>query len=553
MDLNQRRLALSGALLLGLPLAFGPAVYAAKPVNLRHQDVSILQSFNSKSGVAIKELGRNVDFKKTLHVRIQETYSGYDIWAADAVMHIPNGANTGKSLADLTSATKSAHGSMNGTLYLNLKADLANTPAFVFSQSQAQKALQQAQENYQHKTGVKTAVKDQYTQLMVFIDKDQKAHWAYKTGFYADAAKAGERPAKPVYIMDAVSLKVYAQWDDIKTLDNVNGGGFGGNIKMGKLVHDGLEGHVATLDMQRDADSATCYLSNDDVIVKDINTSQIMTFPCAATDPEHNNVFWNADFDAVNDGYSPGNDALFGGQVIKHMYRDWYGMDALTNSDGSPMLLTMIVHLRQYDNAYWDGRQMTFGDGYSMFYPLTSLGVAAHEISHGFTEQHSGLSYWGQSGGMNEAFSDMAAQAAEVYAYGTGNNSWQIGPEIFKAPDEALRYMDQPSKDCHGKTPGSWCSIDDATEYYDGLDVHFSSGVYNRLFYTMGTTAGWDARKAFDVMVQANVNYWTSGSTYSEGACGVISAAKDLGYSTDDVKAALDVVKVDYSTCTDSN
>ncbi len=274
-----------------------------------------------------------------------------------------------------------------------------------------------------------------------------------------------------------------------------------------------------------------------------------MSFPCSAVDPEHNNVYWNADFDAVNDGYSPGNDALFGGQVIKHMYQDWYGMPVLTNSDGTPMMLGMVVHIRNYDNAYWDGQQMTFGDGYSMFYPLTSLGVAAHEISHGFTEQHSNLTYWSQSGGMNEAFSDMAAQAAEVYAYGTGKNSWQIGPEIFKAQDEALRYMDVPSKDCGGKNPGSWCSIDDASEYYDGLDVHFSSGVYNRFFYTLGTTRGWDARKAFDVMVQANSNYWTSNATFSTAACGVIDAAKDLGYSVDDVKAAFDVVKVDYSAC----
>ena len=53
-----------------------------------------------------------------------------------------------------------------------------------------------------------------------------------------------------------------------------------------------------------------------------------------------------------------------------------------------------------------------------------------------------------QSGGMNEAFSDMAAQAAEVYAYGVGKNSWQIGPEIFKEKNKALRYMDMPSKDC---------------------------------------------------------------------------------------------------------
>src|SRR5690606_23439834 len=130
----------------------------------------------------------------------------------------------------------------------------------------------------------------------------------------------------------------------------------------------------------------------------------------------------------VNDGYSPMNDAMFAGLVIKRMYREWYNLPALVEN-GKPMMLTMVVH-NPIDNAYWDGQKMTFGDGVYTFYPLTSLGVRAHEVSHGFTEKNSNLAYYGQSGGMNDSFSDKAAQAAEYYAY--GKNSWEIGPEIFK-------------------------------------------------------------------------------------------------------------------------
>jgi pseudolysin len=555
MEFNQRRLVMSGVLLLGLPIALGQAANAAKPVDLRHQNVSVLQSLVStpdaaKGAIAIKEISRNVDFKNTLHVRIQETFAGYNVWGADAIVHIPNGANTGKTLSAVAGAAKQ-NGTMNGTIYQDLNADLASAPAVVFTQAQAQSALQHGIDTYQQKVGGKTAVSEQQSTLMVFVDKDKKAHWAYKVSFRAEPARINEKPAKPVYIMDAATFTVYASWDDIKTLENVaaDGGGFGGNKKMGKMVYDGLEGNLAKLSMTRDDVSATCFLQNSDVTVKDFTSHKVMSFPCATADSNHNNVYFDADFDAVNDGYSPGNDALFGGQVIKHMYNDWYGIPVLTNPDGTPMMLNMIVHERNYDNAYWDGKQMTFGDGYSMFYPLTSLGVAAHEISHGFTEQHSGLAYYGMSGGMNEAFSDMAAQAAEVYAYGSGKNSWQIGPEIFKAEGKALRYMDKPSKDCNGKTPGSWCSIDDASQYTDWLDVHFSSGVYNHFFYILGTTDGWDAKKAFDVMVHANSNYWTSNSTFNEGACGVISAASDLGFDVKAVMAAFDAVKVDYSSC----
>ncbi len=494
----------------------------------------------------ITEISRSVDFKKTLHVRIQETFSGYQVWGADAVVHIPNGANTAVGLANLETALTNNNGFMNGTLYQNIQADLSGAPAIVFTTEQAQKAVTAAVSNYQRKIGGNVSVSNQQSNLIVYVDENNKAHWAYKVSFLAPAHANGV-PAKPVYIMDAMSFQVYSEWNDIKT-DAAAGGGFGGNQKMGKMVYDGLAGHLAKLDITRKPTKNLCLLQNADVTVTSEKNDKVISFTCKATNPNHNDVFWDGKQDAVNGGYSPGNDALFGGMVIKHMYQDWYNVPVLTNSDGTPMMLNMVVH-SDMDNAYWDGTKMVFGDGIDMFYPLTSLGVAAHEISHGFTEQHSNLNYSGQSGGMNEAYSDMAAQAAEVYAYGDGKNSWQIGPEIFKAANEALRYMDQPSKDCQGKKPGSYCSIDDASQYYSGLDVHYSSGVYNHFFYALGTTSGWTVKQAFDVMVQANSHYWTSTSNFKTAACGVIQAAKDLGFSTDDVKAAFAVVKVDTSAC----
>ncbi|MCV5736521.1 M4 family metallopeptidase, partial [Escherichia coli] len=91
------------------------------------------------------------------------------------------------------------------------------------------------------------------------------------------------------------------------------------------------------------------------------------------------------------------------GKVVYDMYKDWLNTAPLT------FQLQMRVHYRKrYENAFWNGSSMTFGDGASYFYPLVSLDVSAHEVSHGFTEQNSNLIYSGQSGGINEAFSDMA-------------------------------------------------------------------------------------------------------------------------------------------------
>ncbi len=265
MDFNQKKLAL----LLGLPLAFASVAHAAKPVDARH-NLSVLTSLTApsvKSGISATEISRRVDFKKTLHVRIQETFSGYPIFGADAVVHIPNGANTGKSLAEVNSAVVASKGFMNGTVFQGLNIDLAKTPANVFTQGQAQSAMQSAIASYQQKVGGKPEIKNQQSNLMVFIDKNNKAHWAYKVSFLSSPLKANDRPSKPVFIVDAVSFNVFAQWDDIKTdKADVDGGGFGGNIKMGKLVHDGLAGNVAKLGMQRDEATGTCYLQNADVI-----------------------------------------------------------------------------------------------------------------------------------------------------------------------------------------------------------------------------------------------------------------------------------------------
>ncbi|MEH6824032.1 MAG: M4 family metallopeptidase [Motiliproteus sp.] len=83
---------------------------------------------------------------------------------------------------------------------------------------------------------------------------------------------------------------------------------------------------------------------------------------------------------------------------------------------------------------------MTFGDGASIFYPLVSLDVSAHEVSHGFTEQNSNLIYSSQSGGINEAFSDMAGEAAENFMH--RENDFLVGADIFKATGQALASVE---------------------------------------------------------------------------------------------------------------
>jgi hypothetical protein len=81
-------------------------------------------------------------------------------------------------------------------------------------------------------------------------------------------------------------------------------------------------------------------------------------------------------------------------------------------------------------------------------------------------------------------------------------------------------------------------SIDNTANYYDGLDVHYSSGVYNKAFYNLATKPGWNTRTAFQVFARANDLYWTASTNFNQGVCGVQTAASDYGYSVADVTAA---------------
>jgi pseudolysin len=521
------------------------SVFAAKPVDLRGQSPVLLQKFFAPA-LSLQQIKSDIDFTHTTHVRFQQTYRGYPVWGGDAVLHVPNGGlvDSDNSFRKLL-AIKSSQATMNGVIYQNLPADLDGVPAYIFNVAQADKALQQAIQLHHTKGATQHAITENKTRLMVYVDQDNIAHWAFYLTF-VDAGFSG-LPQKPTYILDAVTFHVYQEWDDLKTLDNEAGGGFGGNKKMGQVTYDGLSSHFPQLNLQRDPKTKRCYLQNSDVTVKDMQAKKsVMQFDCTEKSIPHNNLYWSGNLDTINGAYSPGNDALYIGSVIKDMYQKWYGVPVLT-LDGKPMMLNMMVH-EKMENAYWDGKVMVFGDGGKEFYPLVSMGVGAHEISHGFTEQHSNLEYYGQSGGLNEAFSDMASQAAEFYS--TGQNTWQIGAEIMKENETALRYMDEPTKDClPGSKPGDECSISNAKNYSSDLDVHFSSGVFNKMFYLLSTSPMWNTKKAFDVMVLANTNYWTATDNFSAAACGVVDATKKYGYNVDAVMKAFDAVGVKVSRC----
>ncbi|HTM29569.1 MAG TPA: pre-peptidase C-terminal domain-containing protein [Rhodanobacter sp.] len=357
------------------------------------------------------------------------------------------------------------------------------------------------------------AISNQKTDLFVYPQDNGPARLVYRVSYFV----GGANPSRPTAIIDANTGAVIKSWNG---LTDASATGPGGNQKTGQYTY-GTD--YAALDVTQSG--STCTLVNTNVKTYNLNhgTSggSVVSFTCP-----------NSDTDAINGAYSPVNDAHHFGGVVHDMYNAYTGAPPLS------MQLVMKVHYKSnYENAFWDGSAMYFGDGASTFYPLVSLDVTSHEISHGYTEQNSGLEYDGQSGGMNEAYSDIAGEAAEFYDRGAAD--FLVGADIVKTSagiGDALRYMCNPPQD------GG--SIDNAADYTSNLDVHYSSGVYNKSFCVLAKTSGWDVKKAFQVYALANKSYWTATSTFNSGACGVESAATDLGYNANDVVAAFTAVGV---------
>jgi hypothetical protein len=218
--------------------------------------------------------------------------------------------------------------------------------------------------------------------------------------------------------------------------------------------------------------------------------------------------------------------------------------------DGNNTATYIAAHVNTaYDNAYYSDtcKCMFIGDGNS-FYSLGSIDVIGHEMSHGVTAATSNLTYSGESGGLNESASDIGGEVVEAYARagGTGTaipntgNDWMMGKEISKS-GTPLRYMFKPSKD--GSSPNAWSSS------VGGLDVHYSSGPNNRMFYFLSqgsnsssssdyyssyltkqpaAMTGIGSDKAFRIWFKALTTKFTSSTNYATARSKVIQAAEEL-------------------------
>jgi Zn-dependent metalloprotease len=352
--------------------------------------------------------------------------------------------------------------------------------------------------------------------LVVFVTP-KKPVLAYEV--VTSGVKADQTPSVLHSFIDAATGALLDKDDEIKT--GTGNSMYSGTVTLGT---SGSSGNYSMTDPGRGGNWTT-----------DLNgatSGNGTTF----TDPDDT---WGTG--AASNRQTAGVDAHYGTQETWDYYKNVYGRNGIfNNGQGSR---SRVHYGNAYVNAFWDGTQMTYGDGSGNTHPLTAIDVAGHEMSHGVTEASANLNYSGDAGGLNEATSDIFGTSVEFYA----NNSSDVGDYLIgekiniNGNGTPLRYMDKPSKD--GASKDCW------TTSTGGLDPHYSSGPLNHWFYLASegsgaktingvsynsptcdgsTVTGVTREVAAKVWYQTLTTKLTSGSTYKDAREGAITVAKAL-------------------------
>lgn len=246
-------------------------------------------------------------------------------------------------------------------------------------------------------------------------------------------------------------------------------------------------------------------------------------------------------FSATND--APAVDAHYYAGKTYDYYKSTFNRNSY--DDKGSALKSTVHYGSKYNNAFWNGSQMVYGDGDgSTFTPLSGgLDVVAHELTHAVTSSESNLVYQGESGALNEAISDIFGTVVE-YKYQASSADFLIGEDIYtpSVSGDALRSMSNPT---------AYCDPDYYPNRYTGTadngGVHTNSGIINKAAYLIAaggtfhgvTVSGIGIDKLGAIFYRTNTVYLTSSATFSQAKAAAIQSAADLYGSSSAEKTAV--------------
>jgi pseudolysin/vibriolysin len=423
------------------------------------------------------------------HARLQQTYLGVPVLGSEIAVH----------------ATATTFIGFNGQVTINLDG-FDVTPAI-----DGDAALAIAETDHSGRAAVYDA---ETARLVIRPRAGEGADLVWQVSFFNEL-QAGFEPGRWTYFIDAKTSAIVHKFDALTT-GVVQASGPGGNAKTARTWD-------AQLDVDEIPAGPTLYIMQTDrLITRDLDHAEDDSDGASSVGL------------ALDDFPDPAiNDAHGFTEIVLDMMQDWMGHDSL--DDAGMVLISRVHYGTAYGNAFWNGTLMTYGDGSASQYNRTGdINTVGHETNHGFTERHSALVYDGMSGGMNESFSDVAGQIAEFYAEGDSAD-WMHSHDSIMA--DALRWLCDPPMDGN--------SIDDASDFTTGTDVHYSSGVGNKAFCLAvarervagsGSSETEAVHRMGQVWYAANAGYWTSSITFTEACEGIVDAASALGLSDEEVE-----------------
>jgi len=238
-------------------------------------------------------------------------------------------------------------------------------------------------------------------------------------------------------------------------------------------------------------------------------------------DPNNDNSFND------NERLKAAVDAHIFSRDVYEIYKSRFNRNSFDNSGGS---LINVVHYKiNFNNAYWNGMFMTYGDGDGVIFSNLAGGfdVIAHEMTHGVTNKTADLIYELQSGALNEAVSDIFASIAD-------STNWLIGEDVYTPaiPGDALRNMQDPHNG-HVSGEPEWQPAH-MTEFvvlpndpaHDHGGVHVNSGIINKSFYNLASVIGHS--KSGLIWYRALTVYLTNNSQFIDARTACLNAAKDI-------------------------
>lgn len=444
--------------------------------------------------------------------------------------------------------------SMSGEFYqldnINTRASLSKEQAFARALKQVgaakylwENAAEANFNNYKKPTGDLV--------ILPLVDEDnngkkiEQFRLAYKFDIYAtNPVSRGD-----IYI-DAVTGATLFYNATIKHLGEYGHGNKKSDSKSQKVTSAAVAANAAT--RYSGTQSIETTLSGTSYVLSDATRGNgIMTYnmkkgtnySAAVNFTDVDNNWTAAEFNNVNKD----NGALDAHWGAEKTYDYWTTVHGRNSFDNAGAAIKSYVHYSSnYDNAYWNGSVMTYGDGSGTYFDiLTSIDVAGHEIGHAVCSNTANLAYQLESGAMNEAFSDIWGACIEYYA-APSKQKWLIGEDIERrAGHLALRSMSNPKSEGQPDTYGGTNWVNQVkcrpSSRNDNCGVHTNSGVLNHWFYilTDGKTGtndkgssysvtGIGIDKAAKITYRLESVYLSANSTYANARTFGIQAAIDL-------------------------